>query len=127
MKHEFCNISISGTAVLFILAIFTSFVCSEEPVPTPPATPILSAKPVKQTNVLGKLLGKTMKTVSHKGASILPKIANSKRTNADKGAPEPSGLNLFDPNRNESPIRTARLFRIQFNPPVADPVAVPVQ
>jgi hypothetical protein len=109
---------------LGILVISTSFGRSEEPVS---ATPVLWAKPVKQTNVLGKLLGKTMKTVSHKGATILPKISHSKKDHADKGAPETSGLNLFDPHRNESPIRTARLFKIQINPTVADPVAVPEQ
>jgi len=89
----------------------------EEPQAEVTGIPVIQAAPVSQNSGLGKLLGKTINMVSSSGSGIF-----SKPVSRDKGAPEEKPMGLFDPRRSESPVRTARLFKIQINPPVAEPV-----
>ncbi len=65
-------------------------------------------------------MSRTVKA-SHPTPALIPK---SKRFSKDPGAPEfHTPARLFDPQRHESPIRTARLFRIVLPTPlVAEPV-----
>lgn len=66
---------------------------------------------------LGKFLGKTIDAVSLKGTKLLePRVSKARKLpdeTREKLSPK-----WFDPQRKESPIRTARLFKIQVIPPV---------
>lgn len=66
---------------------------------------------------LGKILGKTIDAVSLKGTKFLePRVSKARKLpdeTREKLSPK-----WFDPQRKESPIRTARLFKIQVIPPV---------
>ena len=125
MKHNFHKNCILPRIFLVVLVFITSASQAEDQPLVPTAPPVLWAKPVNQGKGLGKILGKTMKIVSLKDSGRLFHN-NSRKENADLAAPETSNPKLFDPKRNESPIRTARLFRIQINPPEDALEAVPV-
>lgn len=75
-------------------------------------------------NLPARLLGKTMQLISHKDSIRLPQIAQAKKVQPQVTA------KLFDPQRKESPIRTARLFKIKIQTSrevVAMPVATVVE
>lgn len=66
---------------------------------------------------LGKFLGKTIDTVSLKGTWLLdPRVSKARKLPEETR--EKLSPKWFDPQRKESPIRTARLFKIQVIPPV---------
>ncbi|MDF1755672.1 MAG: hypothetical protein P1U89_22980 [Verrucomicrobiales bacterium] len=109
------NTYFAALLLFFVTGAFS--LKAEEPSAEATKAPVLWAKPVEQHQGIGKILGKTMKTVSHKGASIIPKFSKTNES-TDKGAPDAAPHKIFDSHRGESPIRTARLFTIQINPPV---------
>lgn len=116
-KH---NQKTNCTAVL--LAIFSTFIVAKlsaderqeavvtaTPVAQVIPKPVAPTAPYKRDKGLAKFFGKTMKTVSHKKKRNLPLYNEKGELKNDIAS------RLLDPQRKESPIRTARLFKIQIS------------
>lgn len=115
------------TARLVVAACCTLIIClqsssfAEEPATAVPTIEVVKASPVPQVAApvvtkergLAKFFGRTMKTVSmKKKPSPLPLYNKNGELKNDLAT------RLLDPQRKESPIRTARLFKIPIQPTV---------